>query len=279
ASDEEAKQRKKVQNRLYKRASSDMSKTRDARCNYQVNRWRLDEFGASRPPRPLRPPKGSTAAPDTTAQTRTEESSSVATRNQELWFPLPIDHLIHLVKYNVFRGLWKNKFMVDSLTVPYCAPGPSIDTSFAFPRYSSILPKTPEYRGSLAPTQVQMSLNHFSWIDCLPCPIMRENLISHEFNFSHVDFLRDLVGTLINLDLFKAPILPMSTNRGNLAGDQDTVAAGSGLILWGEPHLIDSWEIIPDFLLKWGWTIMNCQGLVNSTNHWRMSRGETPLLL
>jgi hypothetical protein len=108
---------------------------------------------------------------------------------------------------------------------------------------------------------------------------MRENLISNEFNFSHVDFLRDLVGNLINLDLFKAPFLPVTTNDGNTSSGLEIVAAGSGLILWGEPHLINSWEITPDFLLKWGWTIMNCQELLNSTNFWRMSRGETPLLL
>ncbi len=256
--------------------TGDKSKLRDSRCSYPVNRWRLDELGTTKAPRG---PKGSTAVPDTRASNRIEESSSFATLDQELWFPLPIDHLIHLVKYNVFRGLWRNKFMVDSLTVPYYAPGPSIATSFAFPRYSSLLPKAPEYHGSLAPTQIQMRLNHFSWIDCIPCPIMRENLISHEFSFSHVDFLRDLVGTLINLDLFKAPFLPVTTHDGNVSDGLETVAAGSGLILWGEPYLIDSWEITPDFLLNWGWTIMNCQELVNSTNYWRMSRGETPLLL
>lgn len=259
--------------------TGDKSKTRDARCNYQVNRWRLDEFGVTKAPRPLRGQGVSIEAPDMTAQSRTEESSSVTMRNQELWFPLPVDHISHLVKYNVFRGVWRNKFMVDSLTVPYYAPGPSITTSFAFTRYSSLLPKAPEYHGSLVPTKSQMRLNHFSWIDCIPCPIMRENLISHEFNFSHVDFLRDLVGTLINLDLLKAPFLPVTTHDGNVSDGLETVAAGWRLILWGEPYLIDSWEIIPGFLLNWGWAIMNCQELVNSTNYWRTSRGETPLLL
>lgn len=255
------------------------SKTRDARYNYQINRWRLDELGVTKAQGPLRGQGMSIETPYMTAQSRTEESSSVTILNQELWFPLPADHLLHLVKYNVFRGLWRNKFMVDSLTVPYYAPGPSITTSFAFPRYSSLLPKASEYHGSLVPTKSQMRLNHFSWIDCIPCSIMRENLISHEFNFSHVDFLRDLVGTLINLDLFKAPFLTVTIHDGNVSGGLETVAAGSGLILWGEPYLIDSWEITPDFLQKLGWTIMNFPELVNSTNYWRMSRGKTPLLL
>jgi hypothetical protein len=259
--------------------AGEKSKTRNPQCNYQVNRWRLDELGATTASSLPQRHGASTAALETTAQKPQEANSPVATQTQQLWFPLSVDHLIHLVKYNVFRGLWKNKFMVDSLTVPYCAPGPSIDTSVAFPRYSSILPKAPEYCGSLAPTQVQMNLNHFSWIDCLPCPIMRENLISQEFNFSHVDFLRDLVGTMINLDMFKAPFLPISTDDADDVGGRGAATAGSGLILWGEPHMIDSWEITPEYLLKWSWTIMNCQELVNSTNHWRSSRGETPLLL
>ncbi|CAG7556412.1 unnamed protein product [Fusarium equiseti] len=156
-----------------------------------------------------------------------------------------------MVEFNVLRGLLQNKYMVDSLTVPCQIPGPHSQTFISNPavlRHSTILPVHPECSGSLAPTTLQMSVNHFSWIDSLPCPVMRENIIRHEFEFSHADFVKDLVGSLMNLQIFYRP---PSLSRSDAASIDMT--AQTGLMIRGEPYLVSSWEMTPGFIRKSGW--------------------------
>jgi len=103
---------------------------------------------------------------------------------------------------------------------------------------------------------------------------MRENIIRHEFEFSHVDFVKDLVGNLMNLQIFYQP---PSLSRSDPASIDMT--AQKGLIIWGEPFLVSSWEMTPGFMRKWGWVVRNCYELLDSTNQWRELRGEGPLSL
>jgi hypothetical protein len=51
------------------------------------------------------------------------------------------------------------------------------------------------------------------------------------------------------------------------------------LIVWGEPHDMRNWEATPGFLAKWAWVVAGCHDLVESSNHWRMLRGEEPMCL
>lgn len=216
-----------------------------------------------------------------TMQDSPEQSSTA------IWFPLPVDHLLHLIKYNVFRGLRDNKNLINCLTVQYRTLGPQFEPLIdraVFPSYSVILPAAPHFSGSLMPTPVQMSVIHSSWIDLLPCPIMRKNLIGREFGFNHSDFVEDLVGTLINLNIFltspSSPTPASADRTKGLRGHGGTPSTSeTGLIVWGEPHLIGSWEVTPNFLYKWGWVITGCQELIDSTNYWRRLRGDTPLLV
>lgn len=245
-----------------------------------MHRWRLDEtsldltilphntIGTERPDQSSSQPSG----PSDDKQrpwTPSEQSAP------QIWFPLPYDNLLHLVEFNVLRGLLQNKYMVDYLTIPCQVPDPHSQTFISNPavlRYSTILPVHPECSGSLAPTLLQMSVNHFSWIDCFPCPVMRENIIRHEFEFSHADFVKDLVGSLMNLQIFYQP---PSLSRSDPASIDMT--AQTGLIIWGEPFLVSSWEMTPGFIRKWGWMVRNCYELLDSTNQWRELRGEGPL--
>lgn len=57
----------------------------------------------------------------------------------------------------------------------------------------------------------------------------------------------------------------------------ETINTEAGLIVWGEPYEIDSWEATPGFLKKWAWAVRDCHELLASTNRWRASRGEKPL--
>ena len=124
---------------------------------------------------------------------------------------------------------------------------------------------------ALAPTLTQKTIAHASWIDFLPFVAMRDALIRHEFEFDHSDFIRDLVGDLINLRVFSGPPLVVtevssSAVRGGVCEDE------GGLIVWGSPFLAESWEVTP-----WFWAFRGCDELLRATNRWRSMRGKRPL--
>lgn len=111
---------------------------------------------------------------------------------------------------------------------------------------------------------------------------MRDKLVAWEFSFDHSELVRDLVGDLINLNIFSsAPPFPRQLPAGGTTvtqeGDGEDSTTDTGLILWAEPHLAGSWEATPHFLQKWAWAIADCQELIEATNCWRTLRGETPL--
>ncbi|EXJ84430.1 hypothetical protein A1O3_05098 [Capronia epimyces CBS 606.96] len=209
-------------------------------------------------------------------------------------FPLPLDHtLLHLVKYNVFRGLVENKMILDRLTMQYQITNKIRTGPFSyfasFPNSSVILPVVPNPSArSLTPTASQMTMVHSSWINVLPFPAMRENMIKWESDFDHSELVKDLVGNLINLKLFPS-VPPSSSRRPAHAGRQIVLQEGDdgeptaitepGLILWGEPYRAESWEATPEFLQKWAWAVAGSRELIDSTNYWRSRRGENPLRL
>jgi hypothetical protein len=114
-------------------------------------------------------------------------------------------------------------------------------------------------------------------------------LIRYEGSFDPWELLQDLVGDLLKSTpetrrrdapaSVKIPGTPQPLTF--LSGsDPDEVTAGrKGLIVWGEPHEMKSWEATPGFLAKWGWVADGCDELVEISNHWRMKRGEEPMRL
>ncbi|KAL4867401.1 hypothetical protein BDV12DRAFT_171364, partial [Aspergillus spectabilis] len=209
--------------------------------------------------------------------------------------PLAPDHiLLNLVHYNVSRGLRRNKEALWRFTSHYVlgynsAPrtihpdvlfyGSSLISAFL----DSLLP------GTLAPTKMQMSCIHATWINLLPFPRMRENLINHETQFNHSEFIDDMIGCSAGVDperFFSQPSMKTGCNDNTkdqmvlLPGDDidDEVTLNrNGLILWDEPHRVESWEATPGFLRKWMWTLEGCEELIESSNRWRRVRGEEPI--
>jgi hypothetical protein len=57
----------------------------------------------------------------------------------------------------------------------------------------------------------------------------------------------------------------------------DAAQKEGGLIVWGDPCEVASWEVTAEFYQKWGWTLGGCVELFRSTNSWRAQRGEKPL--
>ena len=174
-----------------------------------------------------------------------------------------------------------NKATVQCLTVQYRTADLQVESicdHSVFPVSSVIIPISSQLPGDLAPTCSQMNVIHSAWINFLPFAAMRDSLIKHEFEFDHSEFVRDLVEEQINPHVFSfPPSSPMGTNRRK--SEDEPSNAPTGLVVWGDPHINDSWEATPGFLRKWAWAVRDCQELIDSTNRWRESRGEEPLVV
>jgi hypothetical protein len=159
------------------------------------------------------------------------------------------DHLLLLVKFNIFRALITNSItlgfpaesrMDDTALSPFANP-PGCQTSlFTLP-------------AALRPTKLQCEITHHPWIDLLPIPRMRDNLLCAGDTYDDLELCADLVG------YFNSPVVR------------------TGMITWGEPWDPAGWEVTKEFLERWGWTIRGCLELFESTNYWRSRRRESPL--
>ncbi|KAF4631344.1 hypothetical protein G7Y89_g6790 [Cudoniella acicularis] len=159
------------------------------------------------------------------------------------------EKLLVLVKINVFRALISNSLtlgipseaiMDDDAISTFCSPSRAVGQILALP-------------SALRPTDLQISVPHHPWIDCLPVPRMRQNLIRAGDTFDVMELCGDLVG------LF-------STGTGR-----------TGIIVWGEPWDAAGWEVTKGFLKNWGGSIEGCWEIFESTNRWRARRGEIAL--
>ncbi|KAL1856964.1 hypothetical protein Daus18300_010524 [Diaporthe australafricana] len=195
-------------------------------------------------------------------------------------FPLSSDHLLHLIQYNVFRAFISNKRTLNTL-VAGCtdAPSASLNTCLFSGPYrddTTSYPLNPNIPLSLVPTRLQQARLHSLYINLIPFPGVRDNLIKHEGRFDHWELLQDLIGELMGITT------PVERQGTPLVAkpDEDEVTAGrNGLIVWGEPYDMQSWEATPGFIAKWAWAVDGCDELVKCSNRWRLKRGEEPMRL
>lgn len=202
--------------------------------------------------------------------------------------PSPLqNHLLNLIHFNVLRAVFSNKFTMMRL-VEYFQVGNRPDEpkvpylEGTYPTHAIIKPKTSNIPVSLYPTQLQTITEHPTWIDSLPFPNMRDNLIKWEGQYDHQDLAQDLIGDLLDITAFyKSRNAEISHTARRLSsshdGEEDLAAIRTGLIVWGEPHDPNSWEVTPGFLRKWWWALKGCPELMASSNRWRQDRGEKPL--
>ncbi|KAH7174063.1 uncharacterized protein B0J16DRAFT_351292 [Fusarium flagelliforme] len=308
---EASKQRRKIQNRKNQRARRQRLKGKGTETYpglplFEVMRWRVDEVDSLTsqdadtesttahmplPPSRILPSTSEHAiilrvSPSTAhpGQVKTMPSSP---ESFDLNFPLPSDHLLHLIQHNVFRAFISIKRTLNTTSVdPTTCPvfGPCLDDTTRYPLNPNIPP-------SLAPTTLQLTRYHFPWINIIPFPRVRDNLIRREGRFDCWEMWQDLVGGLMSPTAaawqrgtpvsFSTSIPELQSSPTILSGgytDTDEVTAGrNGLIIWGEPHDMQSWEATPGFLTKWSWAVEGCQDLIEISNRWRIKRGEEPM--
>ena len=174
-------------------------------------------------------------------------------------FPLSSDHLIPLLQYNVLRGCLAKRELVSrvlsSESQDYEPPPTDLHV---FPRLETsavrLLPS------SLCPTRLQSSVAHEHWIDIIPHPVLRDNLIQASGRFDADELWSDTVGGLFE-------------------GFPDSEAQQRGVIMWDAPWHFSGWELSEGFVHRWTWSLKGCNDLLETTNWWRKKRGEEPIVL
>ncbi|KAG2012548.1 hypothetical protein GB937_007144 [Aspergillus fischeri] len=159
------------------------------------------------------------------------------------------DLLLHLIQLNFTRALFENikifgltsENLHDEALSPFNTTGP----------WQRDLEQSLPY--SLQPTMIQRQIPHHPWLDLLPIPQMRDNLILAGESFDETQLCLDMKGY----------------------GSAQT--GRTGLIVWKDPWDPAGWEVTDSFARSWGWVIRNCHDLFQSTNHWREKRNERPL--
>ncbi|KAI0840448.1 hypothetical protein F5Y06DRAFT_262799 [Hypoxylon sp. FL0890] len=174
-----------------------------------------------------------------------------SSRDQQLIFPLTLDHLIPLVQYNFIRGVLTNMAILgyQNAFPPECSRHwvnmPFFPTPYTIPE-------------SLQPTALQRSIPHEPWIDLIPDKQMRDNAILAMGAFTREDIEEDLTSSIYG---------------------QEHMLELTGLLAWDEPWRTEGWELTEAFIKKWPFLVKGCWSMLESTNRWRALRDEEPLVV
>ncbi|KAL0933837.1 uncharacterized protein CTRU02_210636 [Colletotrichum truncatum] len=160
------------------------------------------------------------------------------------------DWLLPLVQFNLFRGLMEN-MKILGITMPMVCDEDSLSPFGTDPSYnSSSFWNVPVY---LRPTETQLTIEHHPWLDFLPLPRMRDNLIKADGNYDDEELCLDMIG------------------------DGNAPSGKGEVILWGDAWDPMNWEVTEVFVTKWRWVLEGCEELIRSSNYWRAQRGENKM--
>lgn len=177
-----------------------------------------------------------------------------AALNWSLGTPLFTD-LPALSCYNAFDGLARNAVLLQ-------IPAQLLESDDSMSLF--IQTQNQENQGvssslpsHLAPTALQKTVKHHPWIDLLPFPKLRDNI------------LQGLQSGQLDEDRLVDDLLCHFIDS---AGTQT-----SSLIIWGNSWDMSGWELSQEFLAKWAFLFDGCREVLEATNHWRMQRSEMRL--
>lgn len=106
----------------------------------------------------------------------------------------------------------------------------------------------------LLPTQLQRAVTHHSWLDLLPIPGVRDNILR---GIESGEYDEDQL-----CEAFCCDLLDFGSGTKAL------------LIVWGESWDARGWEFSPEFFRRWGALLRGCPEVLDATNYWRERRGE-----
>lgn len=149
------------------------------------------------------------------------------------------DSLLPLVQFSLFRGLMENMKTLG-LSLPMICDEEAESPIGTDPRYNARTAwNVPVY---LRPTETQLAVVHHPWLDVLPLPRMRDNLIRMEGKYDDEELCLDMIGY----------------------GD---APSGKGeMILWGDHWDPMNWEVTDVFVNKWRLVLEGCEDLIRSSN-------------
>jgi hypothetical protein len=169
-------------------------------------------------------------------------------------FPLSSDHLITLLQFNVLRGSLINRQLLSG-SITAVSSDCSSEALQILPSPSAPKSVPP----SLEPTALQRTIPHEDWIDIIPHPTWRDNVILAVGTFDEDDLWSDTIGGLFE-------------------GFPHSECEKRGVIAWEPPWDISGWEVSEAFWRKWAWSFKGCWDVLEATNKWRRQRGEEPLV-
>ncbi|CAH0044596.1 unnamed protein product [Clonostachys solani] len=174
-------------------------------------------------------------------------------RNFENWMCLLIgspgrDCLFTLIQFNVFRSMVSNERdlgLPEACALDDDSISPISDAGYV----------AQDMPISLRPTLLQRTMTHHPWIDLLPFPNMRDNLLLAGDQYDELALCTAILGCSTNSD------------------------GKTGMIVWGEAWNPAGWEFTEEFIRHWAWTLKGCDEFLASTNSWRQRRGKGALKL
>ncbi|CAK7200329.1 hypothetical protein SEUCBS139899_003020 [Sporothrix eucalyptigena] len=175
-----------------------------------------------------------------------------------------MDHLIHLVQLNVYRAFLANMLSLGRTSLVTC----TTDLDDKDGRVLSTVNTSPRMPPALAPTLLQKSTPHAAWIDLFPLPALRDALIRAHGTYDMCALYVDVLGTIGN----KTARSDGTVYRQRLS---ESTSERTGVVVWGEPWRVESWELEEGFVRRWTWLLQNgCDELLRATDRWRQFRGD-----
>ncbi|KAK6499602.1 hypothetical protein TWF481_009967 [Arthrobotrys musiformis] len=115
---------------------------------------------------------------------------------------------------------------------------------------------TPSFPVDLCPTEVQRTIVHHPWVDLIPVPRMRDNILRglEAGLFEEDELCRELAGA-----------------------DNTDDAMQMSFLVWGESWDVKNWELGAGFIQRWGFLVHGCPEILEATNIWREKRGESKI--
>ncbi|PQE27310.1 Aryl-alcohol dehydrogenase protein [Rutstroemia sp. NJR-2017a WRK4] len=159
--------------------------------------------------------------------------------------------LSSLAQFNISRALISNA-EIFGLTAHHLHDDALSPFVMAGPWHSSINLQTSLLPPGLRPTALQSIVEHHPWIDLLPIPQLRDNILQR------------------GIDTFdEVALCTAFTGLGH--------ERGTGILVWGESWDASGYEVTQELIRSWGWLFDGCSDLLRSTDLHRARRGERQL--